>query len=64
VNPWGLRYILNWVKDHWANPPIYITENGRADPNGLDDYERIFYLRNYTNEMLKGKHKGWKAEGD
>lgn len=62
INPWGLRYILNWVKDRWGNPPIYITENGRADTNGLNDLERIFYLRNYTNEMLKGKTSGLKGD--
>nr|KAG5708127.1 hypothetical protein BaRGS_002863 [Batillaria attramentaria] len=53
VNPWGLRYILNWVKERWGNPPVYITESGRPDENGEHDINRIYYYRNYTNEMLK-----------
>jgi lactase-phlorizin hydrolase len=58
VNPWGLRYILNWVKDHWGNFPIYITESGRPDEaDVLNDINRIYYYRNYTNEVLKGNEK-------
>ncbi|XP_076452482.1 lactase/phlorizin hydrolase-like [Babylonia areolata] len=53
VNPWGLRYILRWVKDRWGNPPVYVTESGRPDEQGKNDINRIYYYRNYTNEMLK-----------
>ncbi|KAK7088806.1 lactase/phlorizin hydrolase-like [Littorina saxatilis] len=53
VNPWGLRYILNWVKERWGNPPVYVTESGRPDSAGVNDINRIYYYRNYTNEILK-----------
>jgi lactase-phlorizin hydrolase len=34
VTPWGLRKALNWVRNHYGNVPIYITENGVSDKNG------------------------------
>lgn len=56
--PHGMRRILNWVKDHYNNPEILITENGVSDDRdyvqgSLDDQQRIRYLTNYTNNMLK-----------
>ncbi|XP_025092494.1 LOW QUALITY PROTEIN: lactase-phlorizin hydrolase-like [Pomacea canaliculata] len=53
VNPWGIRNVLRWVRDRWQNPPVYITENGRPDVEGPNDIDRIYYHRNYTNELLK-----------
>lgn len=39
---------------------MYITENGVDDPTGeLDDQFRVGYIRNYTNEVLKGKFADW-----
>ncbi|KAK7499145.1 hypothetical protein BaRGS_00009692 [Batillaria attramentaria] len=52
-NSWGLRYVLNFIKDRFGNPPLYITESGRPDSGGKDDINRIYYYRNYTNEVLK-----------
>jgi beta-glucosidase len=51
VYPDGLRHILLLFKEHYGNPPMYITENGCAtrddpDANGfVDDRERIDFLR-------------------
>ncbi|BFZ09306.1 hypothetical protein BsWGS_12345 [Bradybaena similaris] len=53
VNPWGIRNILVWVKEHYNDPIIYITESGRSSNPGLDDPERIYYYKYYINEMLK-----------
>ncbi|CAG5136706.1 unnamed protein product [Candidula unifasciata] len=53
VNPWGIRYILRWVKEHYNNPIIFITESGRSTEGGLDDPERIYYYKYYINEVLK-----------
>ncbi|XP_057626305.1 lactase/phlorizin hydrolase-like [Chionomys nivalis] len=55
MTPFGFRRILNWLKEEYNNPPIYITENGvtrRGDPE-LNDTDRIYYLRSYINEALK-----------
>ena len=58
VTPFGLRKILNWIKNHYNNMPVYVTENGISDKNGsLTDFHRIHYYRTYINEMLKGKVK-------
>jgi beta-glucosidase len=50
VEPDGLTEILVWIKEDYADLPIYVTENGRAvhdyiDPEGdVDDEERVSYL--------------------
>jgi len=59
VVPWGLRRLIQWIKVHYGNPPIYITENGRSDvrsdlPDALNDQDRVDYYRTYINEVLKG----------
>lgn len=56
VTPFGLRKVLNWIKMTYNNIPVYITENGVSDRNGsLVDYNRVYFYRNYINEVLKGK---------
>ena len=58
VAPFGLRRLLNWLKlnfDPEGQVPIYITENGFSDSLGnLDDLHRIYYLKHYINQLLKG----------
>lgn len=57
VVPWGLRRILNWIKSHYNNVDVYVTENGVSDRNGtLRDFHRIHFYRTYINEILKGRH--------
>ncbi|XP_077982792.1 cytosolic beta-glucosidase-like isoform X2 [Glandiceps talaboti] len=57
--PWGLREVLNWVKDQYGNPPIYITENGIAEKDTgemvLEDTWRSKYLTAHINEVLKAR---------
>ena len=65
MTPFGFRRILNWLKEEYNNPPIYVTENGvsrRGDPE-LNDTDRIYYLRSYINEALKGKSSHLTAWG-
>ncbi|XP_055494620.1 lactase/phlorizin hydrolase-like isoform X2 [Leucoraja erinacea] len=52
---WGLRRLLNWIKEEYNNPPIYVTENGVAtkSSSSVDDTDRIFYYKTYINEALK-----------
>ncbi|KAK2516356.1 Lct, partial [Columba livia] len=52
---WGLRRVLNWIKEEYGNPPIYIIENGVGikTTSDVDDNARIFYYKTYIDEALK-----------
>ncbi|NWU93151.1 LPH hydrolase, partial [Upupa epops] len=52
---WGLRRLLNWIKEEYGNPPIYIIENGVGikTNSDIDDNSRIFYYKTYIDEALK-----------
>ncbi|XP_041662215.1 lactase-phlorizin hydrolase-like isoform X2 [Cheilinus undulatus] len=63
---WGLRRLLNWIKEEYRGPEIYITENGVATETKItwDDTARVFYLKTYINEALKAYHlDGVKVKG-
>lgn len=54
----GLTDILNWVRERYGNPVVYITENGSAffDPptaedGRLDDPLRVDYLRKHLKAV-------------
>ncbi|CAB1419163.1 unnamed protein product [Pleuronectes platessa] len=53
---WGLRRLLNWIKEEYGDPEIYITENGvaTASKTTWDDSTRVFYFKTYVDEALKG----------
>ena len=52
-----MRSALNWIREQYENVPVIITENGMSDVVGPDyeDDERIIWLRDYVNNVLKGK---------
>uniref|UniRef100_UPI0037E7575E lactase/phlorizin hydrolase-like n=1 Tax=Semicossyphus pulcher TaxID=241346 RepID=UPI0037E7575E len=52
---WGLRRLLNWIKEEYGDPEIYITENGVATESKItwDDTARVFYFKTYINEAFK-----------
>ncbi|NWS95750.1 LPH hydrolase, partial [Mionectes macconnelli] len=52
---WGLRRLLNWIKEEYGNPPIYIIENGVGinTTSDVDDNARIFFYKTYIDEALK-----------
>lgn len=53
---WGLRRLLNWIKEEYGNPQLYVTENGVAtdQKTSWDDSARVFYYKTYIDEALKG----------
>lgn len=65
VVPWGLRAVLNWVKNQYSNPLVYITENGIADDgSSLNDTVRIEFYRDHCNNVLKAiANDGCRVEG-
>ena len=47
--------MLRYIKNKYNNPPVLITENGVSDRNGsLDDHHRVYFIKEYTNHVLKG----------
>ncbi|XP_033990534.1 lactase-phlorizin hydrolase-like [Trematomus bernacchii] len=52
---WGLRRLLNWIKEEYGDPEVYITENGVATDSKTtwDDSARVFYFKTYVDEALK-----------
>jgi beta-glucosidase len=54
----GLTRVLTWVKEHYGNPPVYVTENGAAffDPptvagDRVADPHRVDYLRTHLTAV-------------
>jgi lactase-phlorizin hydrolase len=57
VAPFGLRKIVNWIRDNFGDYEIFITENGVSDGQGnLDDLPRIYFYKHYLNQLLRGDH--------
>ncbi|XP_029968128.1 lactase-phlorizin hydrolase-like [Salarias fasciatus] len=54
----GLRRLLNWIKEEYGNPEIYITENGVTSDRWttFDDTDRIFLYKTYIDEALKAQN--------
>uniref|UniRef100_A0A3P9M8Q0 Lactase n=1 Tax=Oryzias latipes TaxID=8090 RepID=A0A3P9M8Q0_ORYLA len=52
---WGLRRLLNWIKEEYGDPDIYVSENGVATDQGVtwDDTDRVFFYKTYIDEALK-----------
>uniref|UniRef100_A0A3P9J4L6 beta-glucosidase n=1 Tax=Oryzias latipes TaxID=8090 RepID=A0A3P9J4L6_ORYLA len=63
---WGLRRLLNWIKEEYGDPDIYISENGAALEAGTlwDDINRVFFYKTYIDEALKAHElDGVKVKG-
>jgi beta-glucosidase len=70
VFPQGLTDVLKWVKDHYGNPPVYVTENGAAfyDPptvssDELADPLRADYLRRHVSAVGDAMRAGCNVQG-
>ncbi len=54
IVPWGCEKLLLWIKDRYDNPPIFITENGCAFDDVLQDGQvadtnRIAFFEGYLS---------------
>lgn len=70
VHPQAFTDVLNWVKDRYGNPPIYITENGSAfyDPpvaegGRIDDPLRQNYLCAHICAVYEAMQDGCDIRG-
>ncbi|URD75635.1 Glycosyl hydrolase family 1 [Musa troglodytarum] len=64
IVPWGMYKAVTYVKEHYGNPTVILSENGMDDPGnvtlrqGLHDTTRINYYRSYITELKKAIDDG------
>ncbi|ERN17026.1 beta-glucosidase 22 isoform X2 [Amborella trichopoda] len=71
VVPWGLQGILEYIKQTYNNPPIFIHENGYGSRNqesmplskALNDASRVSYLDGYLRSLLNAIRDGSNTKG-
>jgi beta-glucosidase len=70
VFPQGLTDTLNWIRERYKNPPLYITENGSAfyDPpvaegGVLDDPLRVNYQKKHLRAISDAISQGCDVRG-
>ncbi len=68
VFPQGFYDLLNWIRNEYNNPVVYITENGAAYKdklinNKVEDAERIEYLKRHLSVMNKSIREGANIKG-
>jgi beta-glucosidase len=69
IVPWGCRKLLEWIRDRYDNPPVYITENGCSfdDPPGMDgvihDTRRIGFYQSYLEACQQAISDGANLQG-
>lgn len=68
VVPWGCQKLLEWIKDRYDNPPIYITENGcsLADEvidGKVNDAARVDFFKGYLQACQKSIESGVNLKG-
>jgi len=70
VFPQGLTDTLNWIRERYKNPPLYITENGSAfyDPpvaegGVLDDPLRVNYQKKHLRAISDAIAQGCDVRG-
>ncbi|CAA7030500.1 unnamed protein product [Microthlaspi erraticum] len=63
--PWGFESVLEYVKQSYNNPPIYVLENGLPleHDTTLQDSERVEYIQDYIGAMLNAIKNGSDTRG-
>jgi beta-glucosidase/6-phospho-beta-glucosidase/beta-galactosidase len=51
--PTGFRGLMNWIKNEYQNPPLFITENGWSDEGEMEDYGRIEYFNGHLDAVAR-----------
>lgn len=68
IYPEGMSELLTLVRDKYGNPPVFITENGAAyfddvDNGVVDDQPRVQYLHDHIKTVLQQKALGSDVKG-
>ncbi|EYB81847.1 hypothetical protein Y032_0373g191 [Ancylostoma ceylanicum] len=64
-HPTGLRSLLNYIKERYDNPEMFITENGCMDTpgEGDNDITRMRYLRDHIAAVSQAIEDGCNVVG-
>ncbi|XP_018459194.1 LOW QUALITY PROTEIN: beta-glucosidase 3-like [Raphanus sativus] len=67
VAPWAMEGVLEYIRQSYGNPPVYILENGRPLKQDSQlqqkDTPRINYLHSYIGAVLKSIRNGSDTRG-
>ncbi|KAG7994971.1 hypothetical protein I3843_01G085600 [Carya illinoinensis] len=65
ITPWNLQGLLEYFKQVYGNPPIYIHENGQRTPrnSSLEDWHRVKYMKGYIGGLLDALRNGSNVRG-
>ncbi|XP_017978275.1 PREDICTED: beta-glucosidase 11 isoform X3 [Theobroma cacao] len=65
ILPWGLQVVLEYIKQVYGNPPLYILENGQRTPRNstLEDTSRMKYLQASIGSVLDAIRNGSDTRG-
>ena len=68
VVPWGCRKLLEWIAARYGNPPLYITENGcavddKVENGQVHDVARIAFFDGYLAEIHQAIQNGVDLRG-
>ncbi|KAK9281422.1 hypothetical protein L1049_004324 [Liquidambar formosana] len=63
--PEGLRGVLEYFKQAYGNPPVYIHENGQRTRRNasLNDTPRVEYMKDFIGALLDAVRNGSNARG-
>ncbi|RZC82420.1 hypothetical protein C5167_045204 [Papaver somniferum] len=67
--PWGLYNALTYVKEHYNNPEVILSENGMDNPGEetipkvLQDGNRVSFYRSYLLQLKKATDDGANVTG-
>ncbi|XP_061727376.1 cytosolic beta-glucosidase-like [Cydia pomonella] len=65
ANAPGFYSLLLYLKDTYNNPVVFITENGfpLSSAEGLDDWKKVNYIRNYLDALMDARADGSNCQG-
>ncbi|XP_030937210.1 beta-glucosidase 44-like [Quercus lobata] len=67
--PWGLYKAITYIKEHYGNPTVILSENGMDDPGnvtiskGLHDTTRINFYKGYLTQLKTAVDEGANVVG-
>ncbi|KAK9938654.1 hypothetical protein M0R45_015378 [Rubus argutus] len=65
ITTWGMEGLLEYIKQNYGNPPLYIHENGQRTRRNstLEDWSRIKYLHVNIHSLLHAIRNGSNTRG-